>query len=394
VFYGTIINMIKNDTKSKIPSVEQLEQRFLSVAPESGFRVMRNAETSIDMDSSISEDAARTDVAMFARLLIQAYGGWPFYPQILRRRILTTLLRIYNSISGPIKISRLYEQLKSIIKIMPDKHIMVAGDKSPAVNMNTAINVGDNLVKSRNANKPYLIEKLGRVGIIAFLRFFEPDDKAHLERIKKQVLDVMSGSDAIIIDLRNNGGGAPTIASMLGETLSGYDTLPHSRRMFARNTKLAVEIHKYLNMPVLKTVSGDTDPYLLVDNSKFKMPKNYKWAFSGDIYVLVNNRSASSSERVITFMKYNPRTKIIGTHSSGCLQYINYRFVVLSGSGISIRLPLVYKEVPHAKPRGFEMHGFEPDILCEPGTDAFSVAMNMINGRNMKNIVTKAKYAE
>ena len=87
--------MIKNDTKSKIPSVEQLEQRFLSVAPESGFRVMRsNAETSIDMDSSISEDAARTDVAMFAQLLIQAYGGWPFYPQILRRRILTTLLRI------------------------------------------------------------------------------------------------------------------------------------------------------------------------------------------------------------------------------------------------------------------------------------------------------------
>jgi hypothetical protein len=345
------------------------------------------------MDSSISEDAARTDIAMFARLLIQAYGGWPFYPQILRRRILITLLRIYNSISGPIKIRDLYEQLKSIIKIMPDKHIMVAGDKSPAVNMDTAINVGDNLVKSRNANKPYLIEKQGRVGIIAFSRFFEPDDKAHLERIKKQVLDVMSGSDAIIIDLRNNGGGAPTIASMLGETLSGYDTLPHSRRMFARNTKLAVEIHKYLNMPVLKTVSGDTDPYLLVDNSKFKMPKNYKWAFSGDIYVLVNNYSASSSERVITFMKYNPRTKIIGTHSSGCLQYTNYRFVVLSGSGISIRLPLVYKEVPHAKPRGFEMHGFEPDILCEPGTDAFSVAMNMINGRNMKNIATKAKYA-
>ena len=119
--------------------------------------------------------------------------------------------------------------------------------------------------------------------------------------------------------------------------------------------------------------------FLFVDNSKFKMPKNYKWAFSGDVYVLVNNRSASSSERVITFMKYNPRTKIIGTHSSGCLQYTNYRFVRLSGSGISIRLPLVYKEVPHAKPRGFEMHGFEPDILCKPGTDAFSVAMNMIS---------------
>ena len=376
-----------------VPTLEQLENHFLSVAPESGFSVMKNSNTQVDLDKTISADAAKIDIAMFARLLIQAYGGWPFYPQILRRRILTTLLRIYNSISGPIKISRLYEQLKSIIKIMPDRHIMVVGDKNPAVNIDATIDVGDNLVKSRNMNKPYLIEKQGHVGIIAFSRFFEPDDKAHLERIKKQVLGVMSGTDAIIIDLRNNGGGDPTIASMLGETLSGYDALPHSRRMFARNTSLAIKIHKYLNMPVLKKVSGDTDPYLFVDNSKFKMPKNYKWAFGGDIYILVNNRSASSSERVITFMKYNPRTKIIGTHSSGCLQYTNYRFVALSGSGISIRLPLVYKEVPHTKPRGFEMHGFEPDVLCEPGTDAFSVAMNMINGRNMKNIVTKAKYA-
>lgn len=369
-----------------VPTLEQLENHFLSVAPESGFSVMKNSNTQVDLDKTISADAAKIDIAMIARLLIQAYGGWPFYSQILRRKILTTLSRIYNSISEPIKVRDLYEKLKSVIKIMPDKHIMVVGDKNPAVNMGTAIDIGENIVKSRNINKPYLIEKQGRVGIIAFSRFFEPDDKAHLERIKKQVLAVMSGTDAIIIDLRNNGGGDPTIASMLGETLSGYDALPHSRRMFARNTKLAIKLHKSLNLSALKKVSGDIDPFMIVDNSKFKMPKNYKWAFGGDIYILVNNRSASSSERVITFMKYNPRTKIIGTHSSGCLQYINYRFVVLSGSGISVRLPLVYKEVPHTKPRGFEMHGFEPDVLCESGTDAFKVAMNMIKGLNSKNI--------
>nr|MCR4917387.1 hypothetical protein [Alphaproteobacteria bacterium] len=78
-------------------------------------------------------------------------------------------------------------------------------------------------------------------------------------------------------------------------------------------------------------------------------------------------------------------------HSSGCLQYTNYRFVVLSGSGISVRLPLVYKEVPHSKPRGFEMHGFAPDIECAPGTDAFIVAMNMINGRDVKNVLYTTK---
>lgn len=377
--------MTKNSTKSKIPSIEQMEQQFLSVAPTDGFRVTKDFEQPSNLDATISKDTAQADVAFVARLLIQAYGGWPFYPSILRRRILTALSRIYNSISGPIKICDLYELLKPIIKIMPDRHIMIVADKNPAMNRSPANDIGDNLIKSRNITKPYLIEKQGNVGVIALSRFFEPDDKEHLEKIRQQVLDIMSGTDAIIIDLRNNGGGSTIIASMLADTLSGFNGLPHSRRMFARNTKLAHELQSYITMPALKNISGNTDPFMIVDNSKFKMPKNHKWAFDGDIYVLANNRTASSSEQVITFMKYNPRTKIVGTNSSGCSQYANFRFIVLPGSGISIRLPLLYKEVPHVKPRGFEMHGFMPDIKCNSGTDAFAVAMDII----MKNSVLK-----
>lgn len=381
--------MIKNSTKSKIPSIEQMESQFLSVAPTDGFRVTKNFEQPSNLNAIISKDMAQADIAFVARLLIQAYGGWPFYPQILRRRILTTLSRIYNSISGPIKIFDLYELLKPIIKMMPDRHIMIVADKNPALNRSPAIDIGDNLVKSRNIPEPYLIEKQGNVGIIALSRFFEPDDKAHLEKIRQRVLDIMSGTDAIIIDLRNNGGGDSRIAAMLGDTLSGFNGLPRSRRMFARNTKLARELQSYIDMPALKKVSGKTDPFMIVDNSKFKMPKNHKWAFDGDIYVLVNNRSASSSELVINCMKYNPRTKIVGTNSSGCDQYVNYRYIILPGSGISIRLPLAYREVPHVKPRGFEMHGFTPDIKCDSGTDAFAVAMDMINSQNIEKSVIK-----
>ena len=101
-----------------VPTLEQLENHFLSIAPESGFSVMKNPNTQIDLDKTISVDAAKIDIAMIARLLIQAYGGWPFYSQILRRKILTTLSRIYNSISEPIKVRDLYEQLKSVIKII------------------------------------------------------------------------------------------------------------------------------------------------------------------------------------------------------------------------------------------------------------------------------------
>lgn len=356
--------------------LEQLEHYFLSVAPKKGFQVNKMAELPPDLSIAISANAARTDVAMLARLLIQAYGGWPFYPKSLRHKILTALLRIYDSISGAIKIRELYEQLKPIVAMMPDRHFMIVADKNPAVNMDAPIDVGDNLVKSRNINKPYLIEKQGRIGIIALSRFFEPDDKKHSECIRQQILDIMAKTDAIIIDLRNNGGGSPTIASMLGKTLSGYDLIPRSRRMFARNTPLARELHRYISLPALEHIStNDADPVMIVDNSRFKMPKNHQWAFCGDIYILANNRSASSSETVIEYLKYNPRTKLIGTHTSGCNQHVHYRFIGLTNSGIQVRLPLVYKEIQHIKYKKFEMRGYEPDIKCAPGTDAMNVAM-------------------
>ena len=363
----------------EILTLECLEQRFLSVAPENGFCVNKLPNLPSDMEKTISQDMARADVAMLAQLLIQAYGGWPFYPKLLRRKILTVLLRIYDSISGPVKICELYERLKPIVAMMPDRHIMIVADKNPMINIETPINVGDNLVTARHIKEPYLIEKQGRIGIIALSRFFEPKD---LEDIRQQVLNIMTKTDAIIVDLRNNGGGSMHIASMLGKTLSGFDLIPRSRRMFARNTPLARKLQQYItDFPAIKTIANNApDPVMIVDNSKFKMSKNHKWAFGGKIYILVNNRSASSSETVIEYLKYNPNTKLIGTHTSGCNQYIHYRFIELARSGIHVRLPLVYKEIAHVKSQKFEMHGYAPDIECTPGTDAFKVAMDMIQG--------------
>lgn len=360
--------------------LEQLESYFLSIAPDNDFLVSKSPELPSDLNEIISADSAHADIAMLARLLIQAYGGWPFYTKLLKRKILTKLLKIYDSVSGPIKISDLYEQLKTIVPMMPDRHIMVAADKYPAVNRDSAIDVGDNLVKVRGIDKPYLIAKQGSIGIIALSRFFESDNQEHLGQIQQQVLDIMSGTKAIIIDLRNNGGGDMRIASMLGKTLSGYDLIPRSKRMFARNTPIARKLQQYMDMSAFKNISpkDKNDPVMIVDNSKFKMPKNRKWAYSGDIYILVNNRSMSSSETVVAYMKYGPHTKLVGTHTAGCDQYVHYRFVKLNNSGINIRLPLVYKEMLHVKSQKFEMHGYKPDIECKPGTDAFDMALGQI----------------
>ena len=86
--------------------------------------------------------------------------------------------------------------------------------------------------------------------------------------------------------------------------------------------------------------------------------------------------------------------KLIGTHTSGCNQYVHYRFIELLGSGIHVRLPLVYKEVSHVKSQKFEMHGYTPDIECESSTDAMDVALAQIDCGNIRKPLLKNRSLE
>ena len=95
----------------------------------------------------------------------------------------------------------------------------------------------------------------------------------------------------------------------------------------------------------------------------------------------MNNKSASSAERIVTMMRYYPKTVLVGAHTRGCLQYTNYQKLVLPNSGIIFQLPCAYKEIPGIK--YFENHGYKPDIECS-GQDAFVVALNDLKAKSKK----------
>ena len=330
-------------------------------------------ETSV---KQLSQQQVEQDITTFAQMLITIYGGWPFYSETLRRNILNQINDIYENADKKISADDLFDMLSHIINIMPDKHLWIKlGDKL-TLNRAPRINVGENLAKTYGNDKPYFIDKIDDIGIIALSKCFAPDDDAHFEKFKQLVHNVMNNTRAIIIDMRDNGGGSPALTVMIGNELNGIDIVPRFERIFLRTTPQAQSLYKHIMLP-LDHVDLSKDPILYVDNSKFKMPKNHKFAYNNPIYILQNNRSCSSAELLQTFLRFNKNMQIVGSQSAGCRQYTNYKHFVLEHSKIMIQLALVFAEIPGIK--HFEMHGHKPDIVVPDGTDAFSVVMSKIN---------------
>ena len=146
--------------------------------------------------------------------------------------------------------------------------------------------------------------------------------------------------------------------------------------MRSRTTPQAQELYQYSKLSrdhIDKTV----DPTIVADNTKFKLPTDYKPLYDRPIYILQNNKTASSAEHLQAQLRYHPQMQIVGSNSSGCMQYTNYQTLKLGHSGILIQLASVYAEFFGIK--HFETHGFTPDIKCPDGTDVFAVAMAQID---------------
>ena len=196
-----------------------------------------------------------------------------------------------------------------------------------------------------------------------------------MEQFRNRIRDVMAGTHAIIIDMRDNGGGSPLIMSMICDEIIGPVGIPRTKSMWSRTTPQAQELYQYSTLSrdhIDKTV----DPAIVADNTKFKLPTDYSPVYDRPIYILQNNKTASSAEHLQALLRYHPQMQIVGSNSSGCMQYTNYQTLKLEHSGILIQLASVYAEFFGIK--HFETHGFTPDIKCPDGTDAFAVAMAQI----------------
>jgi hypothetical protein len=212
-------------------------------------------------------------------------------------------------------------------------------------------------------------------------RFLDEDKRTLLMRIEKfshsrekhaykQIFKKMRlyGTQNLVIDLRNNGGGSLAncyrLLSYLIDTSMTQTLRTHLKNYPYRkytNGNLAFKMTRlaYKVIGVKKTVH-DTDNFI------YTIKPKRKDHFNGKIFVLINGGSFSASCLVAAYLRPNKRTKFIGEETGGTQEGCNAGitpFYKLPNTGIRVRVP-AFRIVHDVDPRP-TAHGIIPNYRTE-----------------------------
>ena len=361
--------MIKQDTQLKIPSIAQLEQELLADSTTADMELP--ADITQDANKVLMAAQVRHDVSTFARCLINVYGGWPFLPDMERRRILVALKKIQDNAHDGMTAGELFEHLSPIIAKFRDNHISIRfNDKFVRTSFGKPVrDVGKNLSLPNGV----LSEMRGDVAVIAFKTLRMQNHRAEFEEVERKMDDLLAESSALIVDLRGNGGGNSRPTDKLAYRLYGAN-VPSAKRAFIRVTPDAAIVHgRKMHPEWLEFPRGDA-PVLLTEDIGTDIPlfEHNKAGYRKPIYVLIDGETGSGAEMFCTRMKPHPYVKFVGDNTAGCEVYGDVGRVCLPGSHILFVFGCVYRELEQ---KNFELNGYAPDIRVPTGGDAFQVAM-------------------
>lgn len=358
----------------KKPQTIQELEKFLLQDSETKDLVAAGDIQSKSPDTKLTKKQVQHEVSVFSRVLINVYCGWPFHDEMLKHNILKMLFSIYENAHDMTSLE-LFEQLKSVIQIIPDNHInlrMVGYDIACRTGLRKKRpNVGSNIAGDKN----FIVDSkkdIGVIGIRTLSGWSKEDEKIFEQQWRKMLPKVK----ILIIDLRDNSGGGSLPIDTLCRYIIGTK-YPIARKTYIRNNTDANAVknfYKPLNTASFDPKSTkDPDIYTDAGNDISQIFDATKAGFYGPIYVLTNVVVMSAAEIVCTAMHYHPKAKFIGTNTCGGEVYgNNYAHILLPYTHMNFNVGCVYREM---FVENFELNGYEPDIKCANGTDAMDVAL-------------------
>ena len=214
--------------------------------------------------------------------------------------------------------NKLTEDLRSISK---DKHIRVIYDPERIMEFNQRVTAEDsikflnNYVANLKKNNFGFKEVKILGGNIGYLDLRSFSDVEYAGETATAAMNFLSNTDAIIIDLRNNGGGSPAMIQLITSYL--YNSEPvHLNNFYWRPTD------RYTQTWTLPHVPGNRNP-------------------DAAVYILTSNRTFSAAEEFCYNLKNLKRATLIGETTGGGAhpggsQIANERFMVWIPTGRAI----------------------------------------------------------
>lgn len=229
-------------------------------------------------------------------------------------------------------------------------------------------------LKKNKEYKPEPLELSFSDDNIATIKFRTFSNKSLFNRsaklIRKAFKEIKAkGSDKLIIDLRNNGGGAiANVNKMLSYLLEEDFNLVKEANLNSKLDKKELNIIQKILLIKSKKVIEDEKLLLVKYNKKAKKIK-HKDAFKGKLVVLINERSYSASTMFSSMIEDKNRGVLIGSNSGGSY-YISFagfsKFLKLKHSQIRIRIPLIRMVYNVSKTTQKKNLGIVPHIEKNP----------------------------
>ncbi len=250
---------------------------------------------------------------------------------------------------------------KDLQAISPDRHMRVdVFPEKPQINNNDPQGGRNNNPKKNNPFKK--IEFLpGNVAWVVFDNFPNP---ALCDEYVVSVMNSIAGANAVIFDLRNNGGGSPLLVQLILSYLLEEKT--HYNTVYNRMKNTTTEYRTYKINTEFESESG-TGP----DNKdrKLKGKVNISGLLKAPVYVLTAKRTFSAAEEFAYDIQSIKRGKIVGHATGGGSHQMN-------GFGIYGRIGML---IPYSRPvnpftgTDWEGNGVKPDIEVD-ANDALKTA--------------------
>lgn len=182
-------------------------------------------------------------------------------------------------------------------------------------------------------------------GAVGYIRLSEINLSPNSVDVLKAAMTFVQHTKALILDLRDNGGGG----SAIGLVLEGYFVKDGTPLLEVKSRDGKNELMKAATLP-------DTKPY--------EQP----------LYILVNNRTASAAEALAFELQHLKRAVIVGQRSAGGAHMNNIfptndRFLL----SVSIAAP-VFPGTDHS----WELTGVQPDIVTDNKEEDLPTVLGLI----------------
>lgn len=184
----------------------------------------------------------------------------------------------------------------------------------------------------------------GNVGYLKFDAFEEPDVCAGTVAA---AMTFLSGTRALVVDLRQNGGGQPAMVALISSYL--FDRRTHLNDLWTRST-------------------GTTEEFWTRDSVEGR-----RYGGTKPVYVLTSSRTFSGAEEFANNLKALKRATIVGETTGGGAHPVRGRRI---DDHFTIGVPFARAINPITK-TNWEGTGVEPDVKV-PAADALTKALALI----------------